>query len=417
MQGVEYMLKRAIPIFLLFIFVLSSFITVPAIAASKDVSEYDDVTVMKIMNNTQVTDLKAKGAILMDVNTGKVLLEQNSDEKLPIASVTKIMSMLLVMEAIDMGKLNYDDKVTVSEHSYSMGGSQVWLEPGEVFTVDELLKAVAIHSANDATVALGEAVAGSEEAFVSMMNDKARELGMNNTNFLDCTGLTDKGHYSTARDIAIMSRELLLKYPQITNYTTIWHAQFRENTPGKNPVSLDNTNKLVRFYEGTVGLKTGYTSVAGYCLSAAAVRNGQQLVAVVLGEPDSNTRFAECRKLLDYGFSNFETVKVNSSGEEVGRVQVKKGLKSSVAAIYKEDVKLLLKKGEKNKVERVIKIKKDLTAPVKAGQKIGEVTYVVSGNEVGTADLVAATNIEKASYLKILLNMIKEWFAMGRDVK
>ena len=415
MQGVSNMLKKIVPVFLSVIFLFSSFVALPAYAAVyTDVTEYDAVTVMKIMNNTQVTDLKAKGAILTDCNSGKVLLEQNSDEKLPIASVTKVMSMLLIMEAIDMGKLAFDTKVKVSEHSYSMGGSQVWLEPGEEFTVDELLKAVAIHSANDATVALGEAVAGSEEAFVGMMNDKARELGMTNTNFLDCTGLTDKGHYSTARDIAVMSRELLLKYPQITEYTSTWQAKFRDNVPGKDPVSLDNTNKLVRFYDGTVGLKTGFTGAAGHCLSASAIRNGQQLISVVLGEPDSNTRFAESRKLLDYGFANFETVKVNSSGEEVQQVQVKKGLKPAVSAIYKDDVKLLLKKGEKGKIERVVKIKTGLTAPVKAGEKIGEVTYVVSGNDVGNADIVAATGIEKASYIKIFINMVTEWFKMGR---
>lgn len=400
--------------FCLLIAILLSLSVVPVYSGIDNATEYDATAVMKIMNNTSVTDLKAKGAILIDCNTGKTILEKDCHEKLPIASVTKIMSMLLIMEAIDDGIISYDTKVKVSEHSWSMGGSQVWLEPGEVFTVDELLKAVAIHSANDATVALAEAVAGSEDAFVAMMNQRAKELGMENTNFLDCSGLTDVGHYSCAYDIALMSRELLLEHPEITEYTTIWHAKFRENVPGKNPVSLDNTNKLVRYYEGTIGLKTGVTGAAGFCLTAAAVRNGQQLISVVLGEPDSNTRFAESRKLLDYGFANFETLLVNSMGEEVMPVQVRRGLKSKLVAVYKEDVKLLMRKGDKSKVERIAAIDENLTAPIKAGQKIGEVIYLVSGDEVGKADIVASNDVQKATFLRIFFNLVQQWFRMGR---
>jgi D-alanyl-D-alanine carboxypeptidase (penicillin-binding protein 5/6) len=407
------MIKR-ITLIVLIIALLTSIFSLNTYAAISGVVDYDDVTVMKIMNNTSVNDLKAKGAILMDCNTGTVLQEKNSHEKLPLASVTKVMSMLLIMEAIDSGRLTYDTKVTVSEHSYSMGGSQVWLEPGEVFTVDELLKAVAIHSANDATVALAEAVAGSEDVFVSMMNDKAKELGMTDTKFLDCTGLTDIGHYSSAYDIALMSRELLMKHPEITKYTTTWHAKFRENVPGKNPVSLDNTNKLVHYYKGTVGLKTGFTSVAGHCLAASAIRDGQQLISVVLGEPDSNTRFAESRKLLDYGFANFETVLVNSKGELIDSVQVKKGMQEQVAIGYKDNVKLLLKKGEKGKIERTVKIKGDLIAPVKAGAKIGEVIYTIDGNEAGTADIVAMENVNRATFIKMFVSVLIRWFALGR---
>jgi D-alanyl-D-alanine carboxypeptidase (penicillin-binding protein 5/6) len=211
-----------------------------------------------------------------------------------------------------------------------------------------------------------------------------------------------------------MSRELLLKHPEITEYTTIWHAKFRENVPGKNPVSLDNTNKLVRYYEGTIGLKTGVTGAAGFCLTAAAVRNGQQLISVVLGEPDSNTRFAESRKLLDYGFANFETLLVNSMGEEVMPVQVRRGLKSKLVAVYKEDVKLLMRKGDKSKVERIAAIDENLTAPIKAGQKIGEVIYLVSGDEVGKADIVASNDVQKATFLRIFFNLVQQWFRMGR---
>lgn len=408
------MLKKMLLFSLSVLLLLSSIMAMPVLGQIEGVVDYDSVEVMKIQSNTSLTDLKAKAAILIDCSTGTVLLEKNSHEKLPIASITKIMSMLLIMEAIDAGIISYDTKVTVSEYSWSFGGSQVWLEPGEIFTVDELLKAVAIHSANDATVALAEAIAGSEEAFVAMMNQKARELGMKDTNFLDCTGLTDTGHYSSVYDIAVMSRELLLKHPEITEYTSIWHAKFRENVPGKNYVSLDNTNKLVRHYSGTVGLKTGYTSAAGHCLSAAAVRNGQQLISVVLGEPDSNTRFAESRKLLDYGFANFETVLVDNMGDVVQQVEVRKGLQPVTDAVFREDVKLLLRKGEKGKIERVINLDADLKAPVKSGQKIGEVIYTLSGKEVGKADIVASSDVQKASFFRIMLRLMEEWFCLGR---
>jgi serine-type D-Ala-D-Ala carboxypeptidase (penicillin-binding protein 5/6) len=408
------MIRKAVSGCLIIVFIFVSFFTIPVFAATNEDSAYNATTVMKIMDKTNVMNLKAKGSILIDGISGTVLVENNSHEKLPLASVTKVMSMLLIMEAIDSDKITFDTKVKVSDHSYSMGGSQVWLEPGEVFTVDELLKAVAIHSANDATVALAEAVSGSEDTFVASMNQKAKELGMNETNFVDCTGLTDDGHYSSANDVAIMSRELLTKHPKITEYTKTWHALFRDNIPGKKPVSLDNTNKLVRFYDGTIGLKTGFTSKSGHCLSAAAIRNNQLLISVVLGEPDSNTRFAESRKLLDYGFANFETTLVNNKGDEVQTVEVKKGLQSNVNAIYKDDVKLLLKKGEKGKIERVVNIDSNIVAPVKSGQKIGEVVYIMTGNQIGKADLVASNDVQRASFIRLLFRMVIEWFDLGR---
>lgn len=408
------MIRKAVSGCLIIVFIFVSFFTIPVFAATNEDSAYNATTVMKIMDKTNVMNLKAKGSILIDGVSGTVLVENNSHEKLPLASVTKVMSMLLIMEAIDSDKITFDTKVRVSDHSYSMGGSQVWLEPGEEFTVDELLKAVAIHSANDATVALAEAVSGSEDTFVASMNQKAKELGMNETNFVDCTGLTDEGHYSSANDVAIMSRELLTKHPKITEYTKTWHALFRENVQGKKPVSLDNTNKLVRYYDGTIGLKTGFTSKSGHCLSAAAIRNNQMLISVVLGEPDSNTRFAESRKLLDYGFANFETTLVNNKGEEVQTVEVKKGLQSNVNAIYKDDVKLLLKKGEKGKIERVVNIDAGITAPVKSGQKIGEVVYSMAGNDIGKADLVASNDVQRASFIRLFFRMVIEWFDVGR---
>lgn len=407
-------MKKTMASFLVIVFMLVNISIIPVYAANEDV--YTPATVMKIMDKTNVMNLKAKAAVLIDGASGTVLLEKNSKEMLPIASVTKVMTMLLVMEAIDSGKLTFDTKVTVSDHSYRMGGSQVWLEPGEIFTVHELMEAVAIHSANDASVALGEAVAGSEETFVAMMNDKAKELGMADTNFLDCTGLTDEGHYSSAHDIALMSRELLLKHPKIQDYTTKWHSLFRSNTQGKKPVSLDNTNKLIHYYDGATGLKTGFTNKSGYCLAASAVRNGQLLITVVLGEPDSNTRFAEARKLLDYGFANFETTKVDNKGEEIQSVEVKKGMQMSVKAILKDDVSLLLKKGEKGKLEKTVKMDQDITAPVKAGQKIGVIIYAIEGKEVGTAEIVAIMDVPRASFIKLFLIMVLEWFGVGRTM-
>ncbi len=249
--------------------------------------------------------VNAKAAILIEAETGKVLFSYNENEPLPIASITKIMIMLLVMEAIDRGKITPKDTTTISPYATRMGGSQVYLKEGEVFTVEELLKAVAVHSANDASVALAEVIAGSEEAFVAMMNQKAQELKMKNTMFLDCTGLTDEGHYSTAYDISIMSRELLTKHPKIVHHTTIWHDTFRD---GK--FDLDNTNKLVKRYRGTTGLKTVFTNKAGFCLSASAERDGTKFISVILGSDSNDHRFSESARLLDFAFTNWESARI-----------------------------------------------------------------------------------------------------------
>jgi len=368
---------------------------------------------MSILKNTNVNELKAKSSLLMEASTGKILLENNIHEKRPLASVTKIMSLLLVMEAIDSGKLKMDDIVVTSEHAYSMGGSQAYIAPGEQFTVTEALKAVAIHSSNDVTVTLAEKVAGSEDVFVSFMNDKAKALGMENTNFIDCTGLAeieDNNHYSTAYDIAIMSRELIIKHPKILEYTGKYMDKFRD---GK--FDLVNTNKLVRFYNGTDGLKTGYTRKAGFCLSATAFREDMRLISVVLGDPDSNTRFAETRKLLDYGFANYEVTKVDNKGE-VGaeKVEVKKGIKTNIKGIFKDDVNLLLSRGQKDQITNTVKLQKEIVAPVEKGQKVGEIVYFVDGSEIGKADLVADETVEKASFIRLFFRMIKEWFSMGK---
>lgn len=385
---------------------------VPAFALDDD---YNAVAVNKTLASTNVNQLQAKGAVLVDSSTGTFIIEQNSHEKLPIASVTKVMSMLLIMEAIDSGKIKYEDYVTISEHAVSMGGSQLYLDTKESkkYTVKDMLKGVAVHSSNDATVALGEMIAGSEDAFVGMMNEKAKALGMNDTHFLDCTGLTDVGHYSTAYDVAIMSRELITKHPQILDFTSIVRDKFGEGVRAK-AMDLDNTNKLLGKYQGMKGLKTGSTNAAGYNLSAVADKNGLLLISVVLGEQNSNTRFAETIKLLDYGFANYETTTIGSKSDEAGDVEVEKGITTKVKAIYANDVKALIKKGDKNAIAREINLDTGIIAPLKAGTKVGTVTFKSGDKVVGNVDLVAANDVEKASFIKLFFRMITDWFKGGK---
>ena len=305
-------------------------------------------------------EIKAKSAILMEPQTGEILYESNSDQQLPPASITKIMSLLLVMEALDRGDFTLETPVSASEHACSMGGSQIWLEPGECMTVHELLKATVIASANDACVALGELIAGSEEAFVALMNQRASELGMNNTNFVNCTGLDAKEHLTTAHDVAVMSCELI-KHKLITKYSTVWMDSLRD---GKS--ELVNTNKLVRFYKGTTGLKTGTTSTAKYCLSASAERNGLSLVAVVMAGETSADRFEGAKKLLDYGFANYSFLEIKSELKDK-ETKLSGGVAPAVKVKAEETVKVLLNKSSKKNIERVTVWKENITAPVKKG--------------------------------------------------
>lgn len=354
-------------------------------------------------------EIKAKSALLMCANTGDIIFEMNSDEKRPIASITKIMTMLLVMEAVAENKISLNDVVVVSEHAAGMGGSQVYLAPGEEFTVHDLLKAVAVHSANDASVALAEHVAGSENVFVSMMNEKAKELGMTNTNFLDCSGLTDEGHYSTARDIAIMSRELITKYPSIIEYTTIKHDTFRNGT-----FDLDNTNHLIGKYRGITGLKTGMTNAAGYCLAATASRDGLDLISVVLGAESMSLRFSESAKILDYGFSNYEILKIERKDAIAGNVNVRKGLKLSVPVAYQDNSSVLLKRGQRDKVQEEIRIPEYVNAPVSAGDKAGEMVLLLDNKEILNIPLVVTEDVEKATWLKMFTKLVIHWFSLMR---
>lgn len=345
--------------------------------------------------------LNAKSAILMEESTGNILYENNPDERLPIASVTKVMTMLLIMEAVDSGKINLDDMVTVSENAMSYGGSTMFLETGEQLTVNDMLKGIAVASANDGCVAMAEHLAGSESAFVDMMNEKAKELGMENTHFMNTNGLDEDDHYSSARDVAIMSRELM-KHETIFNYTSIWMDTLRG---GK--FQLANTNKLIRFYDGANGLKTGSTSKALCCLSAAAKRNDMQLIAVVLGAPTSAERFASAKSLLDYGFANYAVNTQITAGDEVQKIAVEKGVDKEVGVVAGDSCSTLVKKGQEDNITKEIKIDETITAPIEAGQKIGTMTISRDGEVIADIDLNASSAVEK----KGIGLIIKDFFA------
>ena len=345
--------------------------------------------------------LNAKSAILMEESTGNILYESNPDERLPIASVTKVMTMLLIMEAVDSGKISLDDMVTVSENAMSYGGSTMFLETGEQLTVNDMLKGIAVASANDGCVAMAEHLAGSESAFVDMMNEKAKKLGMENTHFMNTNGLDEDDHYSSARDVAIMSRELM-KHETIFNYTSIWMDTLRG---GK--FQLANTNKLIRFYDGANGLKTGSTSKALCCLSAAAKRNDMQLIAVVLGAPTSAERFASAKSLLDYGFANYAVNTQITAGDEVQKIAVEKGVDKEVGVVAGDSCSTLVKKGQEDNITKEIKIDETITAPIEAGQKIGTMTISRDGEVIADIDLNALSAVEK----KGIGLIIKDFFA------
>lgn len=338
-------------------------------------------------------ELKAKSLILMEAGTGQILYEKNPDERLPIASVTKVMTMLLTMEAIDSGKISENDTVTASERAKSMGGSTMFLETGEQISVHDILKGIAVASANDGAVAIAEHLAGSETAFVEEMNKRAAELQMENTHFVNTNGLDDDNHYSSARDVAIMSRELLL-HPKIFEYTTIWMDTLRD---GK--FQLANTNKLIRFYRGANGLKTGSTSKALCCLSATAERDGMQLVAAVLGAPTSKDRFAAASGLLDYGFANYKTEKAVTAGESLESVPVEKGVKPSVSVAAKKDSVILLSKKDAGEIEKKLSLPETAAAPIIADSPAGTLEIYLDGKLYETVELVYEEDVPKKSFV------------------
>ncbi|WP_255247900.1 D-alanyl-D-alanine carboxypeptidase family protein [Paenibacillus sp. 7523-1] len=347
------------------------------------------------------TDLapSARSAILMDADTGTVIFEKNSHDQLPPASITKIMTMLLTIEAIDSGKLKLTDKVRTSEYAASMGGSQIFLEPGEEMTVDDMLKGIAMASGNDASVAMAEKIAGSEEAFVQQMNERAKELGMKDTHFANCNGLPVENHYSSAHDIALMSRELL-KHSGITKYTGAYQDYLRKDT--EKPFWLVNTNKLVRFYSGADGLKTGYTSEAKFCLSATAMKDGLRTVAVVLGEPNTKTRNAEVSSMFDYAFGQYTMKPLYKAGDQLGSLKIEKGEVAELPLTATQNYSVLMRKGAKSdEFRHELLMAKEVKAPIKAGQSVGKLV-VYQGNEViKEFDIQAPQDVNKAGWWKL----------------
>ncbi|MGM0501259.1 MAG: D-alanyl-D-alanine carboxypeptidase family protein [Bacillota bacterium] len=348
--------------------------------------------------------LQSKSAVLMEYKSGKIIYQNNAREKLPPASITKIMTMLLVMEALEEGGVGLNDSITVSSHAASMGGSQVWLEPGEEMKLANLLKAVAIVSANDACVALAEYISGTEQEFVEQMNHRATELGMKNTKFYNTNGLPSdnelgKENYTTAYDVALMTRELL-KYSQILEYTSVWIDHLRAGES-----FLRNTNELVRFYEGADGIKTGYTTEAGFCLSATAQRKGMRFIAVIMKGPTSKVRFKESKELLSYAFNIHNSFVIAKPGTIIDEVKVFKGKEDKVAAVAKDELIVAVLKGNEDSLVKRTVLKKQITAPVRAGDDLGEIIVLSGENKLGAVELIAQNNVKKANFLGIISNL------------
>lgn len=398
---------KIIAAFLFFVIVLGVFVS--AENTDKSVpngtwsAKNDAVQTMPTEESYPDLGLTCKSAVLMEASTGKVLYAHNPDEALPPASVTKVMTLLLVMEAIDSGALNYTDNVTASANASSMGGSQVYLKEGETMCVEDLLKSVVIASANDAAVALAEHIAGSEEAFVAKMNERAEELGMSSTKFENTNGLDDTTteHLTSARDIAIMSRELI-KHKKILEYSSTWMDTIRDGSFG-----LTNTNRLVRFYNGATGLKTGSTSKAKFCISATANRGGMELICVIMAADTRDVRNSEAKALLDWGYSNFELYKCDSAS--LGGIKVTGGVESELEAAHGE-ITLVIKKGESKKIKKVIELPESVAAPLAVGDKIGCVRFELNENAVGELDIISASEVKKIEFWGLFGRILKGFF-------
>lgn len=357
-------------------------------------------------------ELKSPSAILMEASTGQVIYEKDADKSLHPASITKIMTLILIFDAIKDGKIGLDDEVTVSEYAASMGGSQVFLEAGEKQTVDTMIKCISMASANDACVAMSEYIAGTESAFVAKMNERATGLGMNNTNFVNCCGLDTDGHMSTARDIALMSRELITKYPQIHDYSTIWMDTIIHSTRrGDSEFGLTNTNKLIKQYEWATGLKTGSTGLAKCCLSASANKDGIDLIAVIMAAPDSKTRFAEAVNLLNYGFNTCDIYK-DDGMPLLENIRISKGKKDYVNCRYEKEFSyMFINPVNHEDISKELHINENIAAPVNEGDTIGTLDYYYNGEKIGSVNVISSENIEKADFLtqikKVLGRLLK----------
>ena len=378
-------------------------------------STYSESIETSSNDSTSISDnslnLQSSSAILIDQDSGHILYEHNIHEQLRPASVTKIMSILLVMEALDSGQISLTDKVSCSENASSMGGSQIWLTTTETLTVNEMLKCMCVVSANDCTVAMAEFLCGSTDAFVEKMNQRAKELGMNDTCFKNCHGIDEDGHVTSAYDISLMSRELLKNHPSITKYTTIWMDSIRD---GKS--ELVNTNKLVRNYEGCTGLKTGSTSLALYNLSASATRGDLNLIAVIMKAPTTALRFSEAKALLDYGFANYSATVLSKKDEIVKNITVQKGTQNNLNAVFSETQTAIIQKWQESKITQEINIPDTVSAPIYKGEKIGNINYYIDGKLLGSADIISDRDISKDGFLNISAFIIKRWFNLLRDL-
>lgn len=351
-------------------------------------------------------EMSSPSGVLLEATTGKVLFEKNAHEQRACASITKVMTLLLVMEAIDEGKISYDDIVTTSEHAKSMGGSDIWLEVGEQMTVDEMIKATAVASANDAAVALAEHLCGTEDEFVKKMNERASELGMKNTVFKNCNGLDEEGHITTAYDVALMSIELM-KHEKIFEYTTIWLDTLRGGE-----TQIVNTNKLLKSYDGITGLKTGTTGDAGSCISATATRNNMSLCAVVLGATTGTERFKDAATLLDYGFANYEIVSFDASDSKLNEIEVKNGMKKNAHLECSGAKNMVVTKGGAENVEQALSVEEFLEAPVKKGQKVGTLSFTLSGEKVASFDIVTTENVDKITFKAVFCELFCALYAL-----
>ena len=404
-------MKRKIYMFLIFLLVIcftsinvyGTYLTIPVWS-----EDYENVA--NIDNKEgNFLELNCESSILIEQTTGEVLYAHNEHEKLRPASVTKVMTILLIMEAIENGSLKYEDKITCSENASSMGGSQIWLDESETLTVDEMLKAICVVSANDCTVAMAERIGGSEENFVNMMNEKAKALNMNDTTFKNCHGIDEDGHVTSAYDIALMSRELLTKYPEITNYTTIYMDTLRNGES-----ELVNTNKLIRNYAGATGLKTGSTSLALFNLSASATKEGLSLIGVIMKAPTSKDRFSCARKLLDYGFSNYKYELLCTQNDFVREIDVQKGTKNKIRVIYDNSIGKITKKNETDQIDTIVEMKESIIAPVEKGEILGKVKFMRGEKTIAEVNLIAEEQIKKKNLISTAGEICKKWFNLLR---
>lgn len=405
------MRKRIISICLTLALVLGGFMGIEQMKMKERKLTIVDVSsepVSAESSDTGNLKVKAKSAALIDGSSGQVLWEQNSHKHLPPASVTKVMTLLLVMDACESGKISYEDQVTVSQRAAGMGGSQMYMEAGEQHTVEELLKGVIMVSANDGCVALAEYLHGSVEDFVEAMNRKAHSLGLKDSHFVNTNGLPVADHYSCAYDIGIISKELL-QYDKAREWFAMWQDEIKVGLPGKEkPFTLTNTNKLIRRYNGAIGIKTGFTQDAGYCLSGATERNGTTMIAVVLGCETSDIRFAEAARILDYGFAGYETAELAQRGECLKLIPLEKATKKRVGAVTQRKIGLTVKKGEKNRVKVKVNIEKDLKLPIKKGQRIGTAVVYQGTKPAQEYPLTADCNVQKAGYWQLYIQMMKK---------